>query len=55
MHVDAQGLVVAVDGCPGGGFATLLGLWTPANMGAMTSSRRVNSAAMVRAAASGTC
>jgi hypothetical protein len=25
VHVDAEGFVVAVDGCPSGGFATLSG------------------------------
>ena len=54
MHVDADSFVVTVDACPVRGLRPIRGLRTAARIGAMTWSRRVSRAAMVRAASDGT-
>ena len=48
LHVDAQGLVVAVDGSPGCGFAAESRAAEAGDNGAMTCSRRVSRAEIVR-------
>ncbi len=48
LHIEADSFVVAVDACPVRGFVSHAGLRTAARIGAMSWSRRVSRAAMVR-------